>query len=78
MTPLTQQKTTQLETALQAVPALRAEKIFLEDRLAKAAAELAAGKQVVDVVTSLSEDLRTVKEDLKQSDIRLADFCTQG
>jgi hypothetical protein len=46
--------------------------------LAKAAAELAAGKQAVDVATGLAEDLRIVKEDLKQRDIRLAGFCTQG
>jgi hypothetical protein len=46
------------------VQALRTEKIVLEDRLAKAAAELAASKQALDVAT---DDLRTVN-------IRLTNF----
>jgi hypothetical protein len=46
------------------VQALRAEKIVLEDRLAKVAAELAASKQALDVAT---DDLRTVN-------IRLTNF----
>ena len=44
--------------------ALHAEKIVLEDRLAKAAAELAASKQALDVAT---DGLRTVN-------IRLTNF----
>ena len=44
--------------------ALRTEKIVLEDRLAKVAAELAASKQALDVAT---DDLRTVN-------IRLTNF----
>ncbi len=44
--------------------ALHAEKIVLEDRLAKVAAELAASKQALDVAT---DDLRTVN-------IRLTNF----
>ncbi len=70
LTSAEQQKTAQLEAARQAVQALRADKIVLEDRLAKAAAELAAGKRAQEAATSLAEDLRTVKEDLKQRDIR--------
>jgi hypothetical protein len=46
------------------VQALRAEKIVLEERLAMAAAELAASKQALDVAT---DDLRTVN-------IRLTNF----
>jgi hypothetical protein len=46
------------------VQALRAEKIVLEDRQAKAAAELAASKQALDVAT---DDLRPVT-------IRLSNF----
>jgi hypothetical protein len=46
------------------VQALHAEKIVLEDRLAKVAAELAASKQALDVAT---DDLRTVN-------IRLTNF----
>ncbi len=47
--------------------ALRADKIVLEDRLAQA---LRADKGSQEAATSLAEDLRTVKEDLKQRDIR--------
>ncbi len=65
LTSAEQQKTAQLEAARQAVQALRADKIVLEDRLAKA-----AGKRAQEAATSLAEDLRTVKEDLKQRDIR--------
>jgi hypothetical protein len=46
------------------VQALRAENIVLEDRLAQAAAELAASKQALDVAT---DGLRTVN-------IRLTNF----
>jgi hypothetical protein len=65
-----QQKAAQVEAAKQAVQALRADKIVLEDRLAKLTADLQATKRSEEAATSLAEDLRTVKEDLKQRDIR--------
>ena len=61
-----QQKAQLLETAKQAVQTLRADKIVLEDRLAKLAAERQAAKREEEMAASLAEDLRTVKEDLKQ------------
>ena len=74
LTSAEHQKTTQLEAAKQAVQALRADKIVLEDRLAKAAAEQAASKRAEETVKSLTEDLKTVKDDLKQRDIRSHSF----
>ena len=64
-----QQKAQLLETAKQAVQTLRADKIVLEDRLAKLAAERQAAKREEEMAASLAEDLRTVKEDLKQRDL---------
>ena len=66
---LEQQKAQLLETAKQAVQTLRADKIVLEDRLAKLAAERQAAKREEEMAASLAEDLRTVKEDLKQRDL---------
>ncbi len=59
-----------LEATKQALQTLRADKIVLEDRLGKLTADLQTAKRAEEAAASLAEDLRTVKEDLKQRDLR--------
>ena len=67
LTSSEQQRLAQLEAAKQAVQTLRADKIVLEDRLAQAAAELAAK---MEAAKSRAEDVRTLQADLRQRDLR--------